>query len=51
MCLTPPKKKNFSNKNNWLIKPVSSIKNLILNSYILDRRRIKKKLKSVKYKN
>jgi putative hemolysin len=30
---------------------VSSIKNLISNSYILDRRRIKKKLKSVKYKN
>ena len=51
MCLTPAKKKNFSNKSNWLIKPVSSIKNLILNSYILDRRRIKKKLKSVKYKN
>ena len=51
MCLSPTKKKNFSNKKDWLVKPVSSIKNLILNSYILDRRRIKKKLKSVKYKN
>ena len=50
MCLSPGKKK-FSNKKDWLVKPVSSIKNLILNSYILDRRRIKKKLKSVKYKN
>ena len=51
MCLSPTKKKKFSNKKDWLAKPVSSIKNLILNSYILDRRRIKKKLKSVKYKN
>ena len=51
MCLSPTKKKKFSNKKDWLVKPVSSIKNLILNSYILDRRRIKKKLKSVKYKN
>ena len=51
MCLSPVKKKNFSNKKNWLVKPVNSIKNLISNSYILDRRRIKKKLKSVKYKN
>jgi putative hemolysin len=51
MCLSPVKKKIFSNKKDWLVKPVSSIKNLILNSYILDRRRIKKKLKSVKYKN
>ena len=51
MCLSPAKKKKFSNKKDWLVKPVSSIKNLILNSYILDRRRIKKKLKSVKYKN
>jgi len=50
MCLRPTKK-NILNKKNWLVKPVSSIKNLILNSYILDRRRIKKKLKSVKYKN
>ena len=32
-------------------KIVNSIKNLISNSYILDRRRIKKKLKSVRYKN
>ena len=51
MCLSPVKKKNFSNKKNWLVQPVNSIKNLISNSYILDRRRIKKKLKSVKYKN
>ena len=50
MCLSPPKKK-ISNKKNWLVKPVHSIKNLISNSYILDRRGIKKKLKSVKYKN
>ena len=51
MCLRPFKKKNFSNKKNWLIKPVNSIKSLISNSYILDRRKIKKKIKSVKYKN
>ena len=51
MCLRPVKKKNFLVKKNWLIKPVNSIKNLLSNSYILDRRRIKKKLKSVKYKN
>ena len=51
MCLRPVRKKNFSNKKNWLIEPVNSIKNLISNSYILDRRGIKKKLKSVKYKN
>ena len=51
MCLRPVKKKNFLVKKNWLIKPVNSIKYLLSNSYILDRRRIKKKLKSVKYKN
>ena len=28
MCLSPVKKKNFSNKKNWLVKPVNSIKNL-----------------------
>jgi len=50
MCLSPVKKSS-SNKKSWIIKPVSSIKNLISNSYILDRRRIKNKLKSVKYKN
>ena len=51
MCLRPVRKKNFSNKKNWLIEPVNSIKNLISNSYILDRRKIKKKIKSVRYKN
>ena len=51
MCLRPVKKKSFSSKKDWLVKPVSSIKNLLSNSYILDRRRIKKKLKSVRYKN
>ena len=51
MCLKPPKKKNFLNKKDWFIKPVTSIKNLLSNSYILDRRKIKKKLKSVKYKS
>ena len=51
MCLRPEKNKGFSSKKDWLVKPVSSIKNLLSNSYILDRRRIKKKLKSVKYKN
>ena len=51
MCLRAVRKKNFSNKKNWLIEPVNSIKNLISNSYILDRRKIKKKIKSVRYKN
>ena len=51
MCLSPEKKKKNSNKTGWLYKPVNSIKNLISNSYIVDRRRIKKKLKSVRYKN
>ncbi|MBK47911.1 MAG: hemolysin-like protein [Pelagibacteraceae bacterium] len=50
MCLTPPKT-SITKKKNWFAKPVNSIKNLISNSYILDRRRIKKKLKSVRYKN
>ena len=50
MCLGPSKKK-ITNKKDWFIKPVSSIKNLIENSYILDRRRIKKKLKSARFKN
>ena len=51
MCLKPSKLKNVPRTKNWLIKPVTSIKNLLMNSYILDRRRIKKKLKSVKYKS
>ena len=34
-----------------MARPVNSLKNILSNSYILDRRRIKKKLKSVKYKN
>ena len=50
MCLRPASKK-VTKKTNWLTQPVSSIKNLISNSYILDRRRIKKKLKSARYKN
>ena len=51
MCLKPSKLNNVPRTTNWLIKPVTSIKNLLMNSYILDRRRIKKKLKSVKYKS
>lgn len=52
MCLKPLKQKKRSlNKENWLSKPVNSLKNLLANSYLLDRRRIKKKLKSVRYKN
>ncbi len=52
ICLKPQNKfKKPKKKLDWFINPVGSIKNLLANSYILDRRRIKKKLKSVKYKS
>ena len=47
MCLRPLKKE-LGLKKEWIKRPINTIKSLISNSYILDRRKIKKKIKSVK---
>ena len=47
MCLRPLKKE-LGSKKEWIKQPINTIKSLISNSYILDRRKIKKKIKSVK---
>ena len=50
MCLRPLKKE-LGPKKKWIKQPINTIKNLLSNSYLLDRRKIKKKIKSVKSKN
>ena len=50
MCLRPLKKE-LGPKKKWIKQPINTIKNLLSNSYLLDRRKIKKKIKSVKSNN